>query len=121
VRRRSRIATVVASRHPSLTSSSPSIPPPETRTSFTIATSSTSCSIRWRDGFWGATPDLDRRFAAERLGEELRRRAVTLTHRAYLVNQDLEDGSVSPENVGRLCEAGESVSKALDEIEDEFG
>jgi hypothetical protein len=37
------------------------------------------------------------------------------------VNQDLEDGSVSPENVDRLREAGESVSKVLDEIEDEFG
>jgi hypothetical protein len=66
-------------------------------------------------------PDLDRWFAAERLGEELRRRAVTLTHRAYLVNQGLVDGSVSPENVDRLREAGESVSKVLDEIEDEFG
>ena len=69
----------------------------------------------------GEPPDLDQRFAAERLSEELRRRAVTLTHRAYLVNQDLEDGSVSPENVDRLREAGESVSKVLDEIEDEFG
>ena len=69
----------------------------------------------------GDPPDLEQRFAAERLGEELRRRAVELTHRAYVVSQDLEDGSVTEENVGALRGAAESVADTLDEIEDEFG
>lgn len=69
----------------------------------------------------GDPPDLEQRFAAERLGEELRRRAVELTHRAYVVSRDLEDGSVTSENVEALRGATESLEETVDEVEDEFG
>lgn len=69
----------------------------------------------------GEPPDLDQRFAAERLGEELRRRVVELTHRAYVVDQDLEDGSVDAENIEALRRAVSSVSGTVDEVENEFG
>jgi hypothetical protein len=69
----------------------------------------------------GEPPNLEQRFAAERFGEDLRRRAVELTHRAHVVSQDLEDGAVSSENVAELRGATEAVNETLDEIENQFG
>jgi hypothetical protein len=66
----------------------------------------------------GDAPDMEVLRETDRLGGQLRRQAVHLSHRVYQINQALGGGGVNEEDVASLRETLDDLQRLAEELED---